>query len=92
MAKEVARRYLERRAKAEYRLRIYACGPYIRNLAGLMRAFRDSKTKIAGVDAIPDLGVRDNFDSVSVWTSNYESLVSLKDWAEGRGMETSGIW
>jgi len=92
MAKKVARRWLERRAKPEYRLTIYASGTYTRNMSGLLRAMRDGKTKIANVKTIPDLGVESGFDSVSVWSSDYEALVTLRDWAEGRDMETSGIW
>lgn len=92
MAKQVARAWLERKAKPEHRLTIYASGAYTRNLSGLLRAMRDGKTIIANVKPIPDLGVESGFDSVSVWSADYDALVSLRDWAEGRDMETSGIW
>jgi hypothetical protein len=89
MAKEVARRWLEAKARAEYRLRIY--GSHIRNFPGLLRAFRDNRTRIAGVKSIPDLGIREGFDTVSVWSTDYDALMSLQKWVESRGMDTSGV-
>jgi hypothetical protein len=44
------------------------------------------------VPTIPDLGIRENFDSVTLWSANREAMVALKDWFEKRGYETTGVW
>jgi hypothetical protein len=48
--------------------------------------------RLAGVPKIPDMGVREGFDSVEVWSSNAKGLSALQQWVEDRGLETSGIW
>lgn len=90
MSREISRCWLQKKGHAEYRLRIY--GSQIRNFPGLLRSFRDQRVRIAGVAPIPDLGVREGFDFVAVWSSDFKSLQSLQKWAEDRGMETSGVW
>lgn len=92
MAREVARRWLQERAHPEFRLAIY--GSSIRNLPGLLRAFRDGRRGLIGCDlkSIPDLGIQENFDSVVVWSTNRQALLQLLEWVESRGVETSGIW
>jgi hypothetical protein len=92
MAKEVAERWLGQRTEAEYRLRILYGGQGIKNIPGLLRAFRDRKATLQDVPAIPKLGVREGFDFVEVWAHDYDGLVQLRDWFEGRGYETSGVW
>lgn len=74
----------------EYRLRIF--GGNVRNLPGLLRSFRDNRVRIAGVAPLPNMGVREGFDSVTVWSSNLSALKTLQKWAESRGMETTGVW
>ena len=94
MAKKVARRWLEQRLKAEYRVQAYTMAHCkVRNLPNLLKAFRDGKVKLAGVPTIPDLGVRvQGMDSIEFWSSNEEALKQLQEWLEKRGLETSGIW
>jgi hypothetical protein len=49
--------------------------------------------KLAGVSgSIPDLGIKEGFDSIEVWCENREALEELKIWAERKGMDTSGVW
>lgn len=92
MAKEVAERWLAQRTEAEYRLRVLYGGIGVKNIPGLLRAFRDRKATLRDVPPLPKLGVREGFDFVEVWTPNYDGLVQLRDWFEGRGYETSGVW
>lgn len=92
MAKEVARRWLGRLASIEYRLKILYGVREIKNLPGLLRSFRDSRVVLASVPCIDDLGVKEEFDFVEVWSSNREGLLKLRDWFESRGYETTGIW
>jgi hypothetical protein len=93
MAKEVARRFLERLAKPQYRLTVFHGGPVsCDNLPSLLRGFRDGKLKFGGQEPIPDLGIEERFDSTSVWSSDRVAILGLKDWLEGRGVETSGVW
>lgn len=90
MTKEVATKWLLKQARPEYRFRVF--NPQSKDYLGLLRAFRDGKTKIAGLDPIPDLGVKDGFGGFYVWSSDASSLEKLKDFFERRGMDTSWIW
>ena len=92
MAKEVAERWLSERVSTEYRLRVLLGGQGIKNLPGLMRAFRDRRAHLHGISAFDDFGVREWFDYVDMWSRNYGGLVQLRDWFETKGFETSGIW
>ena len=92
MAKAIAEKWLEARANKEYRLNIYFGMRNIKNLPDLLRSFRDEKITIAGVRPLSDLGISENFDGLQVWSANREALVTLKDWVETRGLETSGVW
>jgi hypothetical protein len=92
MAKSVAASWLEKRAKAEYRLTIYYGAREVRNLPGLIRSLRDSRLRMAGVDPLPDLGIAEAFDSFTVWSKNREALITLNNWFEKRDIETSGVW
>ena len=92
MARTVAARWVRRVAKVEYRVRILFGSKDLRNLPNLLRSFRDGKVKIAGLPSIPDLGVREDYDALEVWSGDPESLTKLGKWAEDRGFETSGVW
>lgn len=92
MAKRVARKWLRRVARSEYRFQVLFGAREIKNLPGLLRSFRDGKVAMEGVGRIPDMGISEDFDSISVWSSNREAIVQLKDWFEKRGFETTGLW
>ncbi|MDB4278176.1 hypothetical protein N9917_01100 [Deltaproteobacteria bacterium] len=92
MAKDVAASWLEKRAKAEYRLTVYYGAREVRNLPGLVRSLRDNRLKMAGVSPLPDLGIAEAFDSFTVWSQDRVALITLKDWFEKRDIETSGVW
>lgn len=92
MARSLARRWLDAQARPEHRLTIYYVGKDVRGIPNLLRGFRDAKLKIGSVDPIPDLGVSENFDSVTVWSSDRDALVRLAAWFEGHNYETSGVW
>ena len=91
MAKNVAREWLETRARPEYRFRVYHnadLSPY----ANLLRSFRDNRFKLAGVSQIPDLGLREMAGGLTVWSSDWKALMTLKTFFEKKGMDTSWIW
>jgi len=90
MAREVARKWLEKRATSEYRFTAYSTGR-VKRLPSLLRAFRDGKVALKDVQAIKDLGIRTNFDNIELWSSNYVALLSLLKWLEARGFETTGM-
>lgn len=92
MTRNVARRWVAKVAHAEYRFKILLGSQEIKNLPGLLRSFRDKRIAMSGMTPLPDLGVRENFDSIEVWSSNHEGIVHLKDWVEKRGLETTGVW
>ena len=97
MSHQVARRWLQKHARAEYRLSIYSgASNKIKGLPNLLRSFRDQKIRLGSkgnfVTPIPDLGIKDRMDSIQVWSSDHSALITLKNWLEDRGAETSGIW
>jgi len=92
MARSVARRWVGRVAKAEYRLRVLYGAVEFKNLPNLLRAFRDGKVAMSGLQALPDMGVKEDFDGFEVWSSNKDALMSLNVWLEARGFETTGVW
>lgn len=91
-ARAVAGRWIARVAKAEYRLKILYGPIEVKNLPNLLRSFRDGKVAMEGVPALRDMGVKEDFDSVEVWSRNRVALIALKDWFETRGFETTGVW
>lgn len=93
MAKDIARQWIRKRTTSEYRLKIYASRNVdFQSLPSLLHSVRSGKAKLGSVSSIPDLGIETGFDFISIWSSDKESLVALKDWLENRGLETSGIW
>lgn len=92
MSKEVARKWLEFRLQTEYRMQIYIGPREVKKLPNLLRSFRDGKLNLSGVLPLRDLGLEENFDSITVWSSDREAMISLSVWCENRGLETSGVW
>jgi hypothetical protein len=93
MAKDVAQQWIRKRVTDEYRVKIYATQTVdFQALPGLLRSVREGKVKLGSVTNISDLGVDVGFDYISIWSSDRENLILLKDWLEKRGFETSGVW
>ena len=92
MAKLVAARWLEARARPEHRVKVFYGPREIKNASNLLRSFRDGKLKIGSIDPILDLGIREEFDHMVLWSSDKDALMRLAGWFEARGCETSGIW
>ena len=92
MARRVAVKWLEDNAKPEYRITVYAGSEGVRNLPGLLRAFRDKRTRIASVDPIEDLGIDATLDRMTLWSGDREGMVKLDQWLTKIGCETTGIW
>jgi len=91
MAKKLARDWLLKRARPEYRFRVYHnqdSAPYV----SLLRSFRDGRFKLAGVAELPDLGVKEEVGGFTVWSSDWKAIMSLKTFFEKKGMDTSWIW
>jgi hypothetical protein len=92
MARRVARKWVRRLAHAEHRFSVLYGVRDHRYVPGLLRSQRDGRVAMESVPTIPDLGIRENFDSVTLWSANREAMVALKDWFEKRGYETTGVW
>ena len=92
MAKRIAATWLEKHAKPEYRITVYAGSEDMRNLPGLLRAFRDGKTKIASISPIEDMGIHTEYDRVTLWSNDRQGMLDLDQWLTKRGCETTGIW
>lgn len=91
MAHNVARRWIGRVARAEYRVRVLYGATDFKNLTNLLRCFRDGKVAMKGLAKIPDMGIKEDFDGIDVWSSDREALVMLNTWFESKGFETSGV-
>lgn len=89
MAKAIAERWLFEHGVPEYRLRVL--GSDVKIYARLLRAFRDGKIKIGNLVPIPSLGVKEEFDGISVWSQDIEGLKRLQTFFEKKGHETDGI-
>jgi len=92
MAKRVASQWVKKEAHAEYRMRIYYGAKEIKNLPNLLRSFRDTRVAIQGLVPLPDMGIKESFDFVEVWSKNRKGLMGLQKWVEARDLETTGIW
>lgn len=91
-AKKLAAAWLQKVAKVEYRLDIIWAPKGVQHIAGVLRSFRDGKARIANLSSVPDLGIRESNQQITVWSSQREELVKLAQWLEARGYETSGVW
>jgi len=90
MSKEVARNWLQKQARPEYRIRVF--NPAGKDYPSVLRSFRDGKLKLAGVVPLPDLGIKEEADSFYVWSSDQSSMKTLQEFFRKRGLETSWIW
>jgi hypothetical protein len=94
MAKAVAGRWVAGVSRDEYRFTLFGLGTpeEARKFASLLRSWRDGKIKVASMDPIPDLGVKESGDVLELWSSDLQGLKKLATWAESRGLDTSFIW
>lgn len=92
MAKVLAERWLREHASPEYRLTAYCAGDEITRVAGMLRAFRNGKMRLASVSLDGNLGMNVGFDHVTVWGSSRKMLAGLDKWFLDRGHETTGVW
>ncbi len=91
LARTVAARHLHEVMRPEYRLTVFLDGVENQKFVGLLKGMRDGKLRIAGLTAPPNFGVRAEFDSVVLWSSESDTLNKLAAWFELRGFETSGV-
>lgn len=90
MAKEVAGEWIRRRSSPEYRMRIF-CGSS-NNLFGLLKYFRDGNVAISGLDRVKDMGIKDHFEYVEVWSCDRDGMLKLSNWLSSKNIENTGIW
>ena len=92
MTKRVAERWLKAVMYPEYRFKVLYGSKDFRNMASLMHSFRDGRIAMQDVPRVADLGVKDGFDGLELWSKDHDGLLSLQAWYEKRGFETTGIW
>lgn len=90
MTRALARNWLLKQANPEFRFRVF--NPGGKDYTSLLRSFRDGRFKLANVQPIPDLGVKDGFECFFVWSSNKDALQTLDKWFRTKGLETTWIW
>lgn len=96
MARTVAEAWLQQHSRVEYRVAAFP-GPRgeIHNLPSLLRSWRDGKVKIANLQSVPDLGIREGSEAgfIEYWSTDANGIRSLTKWLEDRGYETTGgVW
>lgn len=100
MAGDVARAWIEKRARKEYRMEILDW-EIIPNLPNLLRSFRDEKISISYRDEkgkevkippIIDLGIVEDGPDLTVWTSSEDGIKSISRWLKSKNIETTGVW
>ena len=91
MAHLVAGKWLTKLATAEYRFSILYGNYRIKNLPDLLRSFRDSRVAMTGLKPIKDLGIKESFDGIEVWSSDKVGMIALQKWFEDRNFETTGV-
>lgn len=93
MAKLVSRMWLTKNATVEYRFTAYHSDPkLLRALPSLLRSYRDERVKLATLQPIADLGIKESGDGVMVWSSDADKLAALQGWLEKKGYDTTGVW
>ena len=94
MARVVAERWLTSHVHPEHRLTVYYVGPRDgKGIPNLMRSLRDAKIKLGSdVTPIPDLGIEEAFDNITLWSADNEAMKRLAAWFEKHGYETTGAW
>lgn len=93
MAKRVAIKWIEANSSPEYKLAIYrGSAKSSLNMPSLLKSFRDGKIKVAGLSAIPDLGVQPEFDHVVVRSKDFDALNALDEAVQKLGCDTSGVY
>lgn len=92
MSKKVASMWLEGKRNSYHQVTIYNKDKSSKRIADLLRSARDNKIRIAKLDPIPDLGITEKFDGVTLSSSNQKALEKLALWFEGNGYMTTGVW
>ena len=92
MVRKVAERWLRAVLYPEYRFKVLYGSQDFRNMVSRMHSFRDGRIAMQGVPRVADLGVKDSFDGLELWSKDHEGLVALQVWYEKRGFETTGVW
>lgn len=92
MTRRVAERWLRSVMYPEYRFKVLYGAQDFNNMANMMASFRDGKLAMKGVPRVVDLGVKDSFDGLELWSKDRDGLMALQAWYEKRGLETTGIW
>lgn len=91
MVQSVAAHWIASHARPEYRVQIFLDQDR-RKFASLLKSFRDGRLKIAGIDPLTDMGVTEQSDTVTLWSSNRTALLKLVEWFESKGFDNSGLW
>lgn len=92
MARRVAAKWIARTARAEYRFDVLSGAAALRQIPNTLRSFRDGKVSFASIPQIPDLGIQEHGDILTLWSRDRIAILALKDWFEARGFETTGVW
>lgn len=91
LARAIASRYLSKISHPEYRLSILTGSDDRFHVPSMVSGLRDGRIKLGGMSAPSDLGLREEFDSVVLWSSDADALGKIARWFESRGFETSGV-
>jgi hypothetical protein len=93
MSKTVASAWLQNETTPEYRFQVFNVGN-VRRFVNVLRSFRDHKFRLAGVQALPDLGVKptEDYQGIHVWSKDLTALKTLHQYFAKHKFETTWIW
>ena len=83
MSKSVARQWLLKKAKPEYRFRVF--NPLAKDYPSVLRSFRDGKLKLGSVEPLPDLGVKEDYRTAKMPPVNTSLLDGELAWRQHDG-------
>ena len=93
MTKKLARSWLRSKSKTTFHLKVLYKDGSSYKWVKILKAFRNGKLKrVAGLEPITDLGVKESFDYFVIWSRDYDKMNKLATWFEKNGYETSGVF
>lgn len=91
LARAIAARYLTEVSRPEYRLSILTRSDDRVHAPSLLAGLRDGRVRLGGITSPVHFGIREEFDSIVLWSSDSVTLRKIATWFESRGFETSGV-
>lgn len=91
MAKKLAKKWLTSHMAPRFKVRVF-CNQDPKVLGSLLYSWRDGRMKLGSLEPLPDLGIRQGFDFIDIWSSDKKAMSQLISYLESTGHETTGVF